>query len=86
MKSVLSLSVRNRRCVDVLLGGVVLLSSLLLAESEASAHARLVDPRPRNNSTQYKNETMACGGQPARSAAQPLTMLNAGAKYMVRFE
>ena len=86
MKSVLSLSARNRRCVEALLGGVILLSSLLLADREASAHARLVDPKPRNNSTQYKNETMACGGQPARSAAQPLTMLNGGAKFMVRFE
>ena len=53
---------------------------------EAWAHARWVSPTPRDNSTQYKNESFPCGGQPGRSAAQAVTTLVAGTSYMLRFE
>jgi hypothetical protein len=54
---------------------------------EVRAHARWVDPQPRDNSTSHKNEAFPCGGQPARSpAGQPVTTLVPGSTYMLRFE
>jgi hypothetical protein len=54
---------------------------------EVRAHARWVDPKPRDESTSYKNEALPCGGQPGRSATgQAVTTLAPGASYMLRFE
>ena len=54
---------------------------------EVWAHARWVDPKPRDDSTSYKNEMFPCGGQPSRSAAsQAVTTLVPGSTYMLRFE
>jgi hypothetical protein len=52
----------------------------------AHAHARLVEPKPRDNSTFHKDLALACGGQPDRAANQPLTRLVAGQTYTIRFE
>jgi hypothetical protein len=53
---------------------------------KASAHARWVEPVPRDNSTGHKNEMFPCGGQPARADTQAVTTLAPGATYMFRFE
>jgi hypothetical protein len=81
-------SLRSSARGRVLFAGALLgvLTFGVAARQPAFGHARLVEPKPRNNSTQYKNEMFACGGQPARAATQPLTRLVAGQTTTIRFE
>jgi hypothetical protein len=51
------------------------LVTLALSAGAAQAHILLADPKPRDNNDTHKSDATPC--QPARTAAQPVTMMDA---------
>jgi MYXO-CTERM domain-containing protein len=73
-----------------LVGLAVGLVTLTIAAGAARAHILLVDPKPRDNNDTHKSDATPC--QPARTAAQAVTMMDAkgvayagGATITVKF-
>jgi MYXO-CTERM domain-containing protein len=65
---------------------VLTVLSLGFAASSAWAHARLVDPAPRNNRDGYKEPLAVANCGVARAATQPVTDIAAGSLLPVQFE
>lgn len=59
---------------------------LLAASSQARAHARLIDPVPRNTQDGYKEPLAVANCGVARNVNQPVTTLTAGSTITVYFE
>jgi hypothetical protein len=61
-----------------------LLSALLALPAVSHGHARLVEPRPRDNSDLYKDPRGPCGVM--RNMNQPVTSYRPGQRIQVRFD